>query len=67
MVAVLALLPDRSGLTAALVELVLGVLVGASSYPVFVALLWLLSGRPQSIEAQVASRAWGWMRQRLHR
>jgi O-antigen/teichoic acid export membrane protein len=67
MVAVLSMLPAREGVTAALIELLVGVCVGTSSYPAFVALLWRLGGRPQSIEVQVASRVWGWLHSRLHR
>lgn len=50
-------LRGEGALADALLELVLGTAAGAVLYPLLIALLWQLSGRPQSVEAMVARRA----------
>lgn len=45
-----------AGVAAAIERLVVGALAGAVLYPLFIAVLWLLSGRPESVETMVARR-----------
>jgi len=61
MVLVQSLLPQDSGLVAALIELAVVGVAGAVSYPMVVGLLWVASGRPKSIEPQIAGRTWRWL------
>lgn len=63
----LGLLPPPEDVATALLRLAVGVLLGAVVYPVSVAVLWLLAGRPQAVEVLVATRAAAWLRERFRR
>lgn len=64
MVAVLQWLPGQESLASALVGLLVAGPVGALSYVLLVAVLWRLSGRPQTVEVLLAARARDWWRAR---
>lgn len=56
---------DHEGAAAA--ELLLGAGIGSVLYPLTLALLWWLSGKPESVELQLAQRGWAELRSRLGR
>ncbi|HEX6707582.1 MAG TPA: lipopolysaccharide biosynthesis protein [Albitalea sp.] len=61
------LLPDQEGLSGAILELVIGVPAGAALYLSFVAALWGMAGRPQSVEMLIARRLYAGLSDRLRR
>lgn len=58
-------LAGDGGFVAAVLELAVGGGVGALTYPVFVWLLWLISGRPECVELQGVRKAQAMLRSRL--
>jgi lipopolysaccharide exporter len=60
-----ASLPAATGVGAALWSIAAGALVAALIYPLTYLVLWRLSGRPQTIEVEIAQRAAAWLRNRL--
>lgn len=60
-----ASLPVATGVGAALWAIVAGALVAALIYPLAYLVLWRLSGKPQTIEAEITRRAAAWLHSRL--
>lgn len=63
----IGLLPGAGSFANALLALAIGAPVGLIAYVALVALLWRLSGRPQTVEVLLAQRGRDWLQQRLSR
>jgi hypothetical protein len=59
--------PPYAGVGNAVMQLLMGVTTGMLSYPLILAALWLISGRPDSIEVQITRWAAGVVRARRAR
>lgn len=64
---VIGRLPETGSFGTALLSLALGATIGLIAYITLVALLWRVSGRPQTVEVLLAQRGRHWLLQRLPR